>query len=556
MKRLNIFTTLSIILLGVVASVDASAQNTRRVEVSKAYSPEVNVATKLVAPTEISSSSAIDVDIEYDVRPDTWRTVLNAHDYKPVQATYWDFNRSTPFFVQVDAGYPLSSNAEVRYNMQSAKVGYLGVGFTHSGDYAARYSADGVKRSIGQSLSMHNGIDVSGALLVDKRILEASVAYDYDIFNRYAEVGEAACLNFHDANIGVRFGDNFANLKRLNFSVEANAGYWSHRLPTAVDNREGYGEFNVGASAKLARMFRKNRVDVALSYDMLRGGSIYGDMRMGIDVGYARRFKFVNLEVGIGYMYDKVSGRNRASHYVMPHAKALFDLKLDAFTPYVEVDTKVGQNGVASLYKRNPYLDFSHMYDGFTTMANDLSYNLSLGFNGNVNTRFAYRAYFGVNFVRDYLFFYVNHDGNFCADTANNTRLVYGAELEYMPIGGLRLGGSISGVIDNMSSLYLANDPAYEANIFAEYTLRRWKFGISSDFVGKRRWTRLDEYGSIIAPIEHKGYIDLGANVSFSVNNSIEVFVEGVNLLNAKIYDYANYYRSGIGFKVGVTIDF
>jgi hypothetical protein len=69
-------------------------------------------------------------------------------------------------------------------------------------------------------------------------------------------------------------------------------------------------------------------------------------------------------------------------------------------------------------------------------------------------------------------------------------------------------------------------------------------------------WSRVDEHGSILSPIEHKSFIDLGVDASFKVNNSIEVFVQGINLLNAKIYDYANYYRSGIGFKAGVKIDF
>lgn len=557
MKGLNIFTVVSSLLLAVVVTPDASAQSTHHVDIKKAYKPEVAKATKLVAPTDINASSTIDVEIEYDIRPDTWRTVLNAHDYKPVKATYWDYNRSTPLYVKVDAGYPLSSDAEVRYIMQSSKVGYFGVGLTHSGDYAARYSAEGIKRSVAQSFSMNNGVDLLGAVIFEKRILEASASYNYDIFNRYAVAGDPQRLNFHDANIGVRFGDSFSNLKRLNFSVEAHGGYWYHRLPSAIDDFSNYGEANVGASATLARLFvKKNRVEVKAVYDMWMGGDVYRDTRLGLNVGYARKFGFVDVEAGVGYIFDKVSGRSKASHFITPFAKVLFDLKLDAFTPYIELDTKVGQNGVSSLYKRNPYIDFGYMYEGFANMANDRSYDVTIGFTGNVNTRFAYRAYFGANFIRDYLFFYVNHNGNFCADTADNTRLVYGAELEYMPIGGLRLGGSISGVIDSMNSLYWSNAPAYEANLFAEYTLRRWKFGISSDFVGKRMWSRVDEQGSILSPIEHKSFIDLGVDASFKVNNSIEVFVHGINLLNAKIYDHANYYRSGIGFKAGVKIDF
>lgn len=557
MKRRNILITLLLVAAMGVMPTDVQAQNNRRVEVTKAYSPEVSAATKLLAPTIINDSTVYNPDIEYNVLRETWNTSLSAHDFNPATYQFWNNSTSQHFFVKADAGFPLASDAVLRYTLQHKRLGYLNVGVNHVGDYAARHNVEGVKRSMANSLSMRNGVDVGGGVIFDKYLLDAYAAYDNSLFNRYAQVGDPARVDFHDARMAVRFGDSFSNLKRLNFSVEAHGGYWYHKLPMAVESINSYGEANVGASATLARLFfNKNRVDVKASYDMWMGGDIYRDTRIGVDVGYARRFKAVNVEVGVGYIFDKVAGRSRASHFITPHAKVLLDLKLDAFTPYFEANTHVGQNSVAALYRRNPYIDFGAMGAQFGKMANDLSYNLSIGFTGNVQTRFAYRAFFGVNFVQNQTLFYLTPEHNFSAVSANNTRLVYGAELEYMPIGGLRLGGSIMGVVDNVSSLYWSNDPAYEASIFAEYTLRRWHFGITSDFVGKRHWSQVDEHGSLLAPVEHKGYIDLGANISFRATNSVDLFAEGVNLINAKIYDYANYYRSGIGFKVGVKIEF
>lgn len=551
MKRRDILTTLAL-LIAAGLSFEAAAQ--QRVVVTKEYSPELSEAKKHLAPTVINDTPKIEPDIEYDVKPDTWNTNLDTHDFRPATATYWDFSRPKQFYLQADAGYPLTSDLMLRYAMQSVRYGYFGVGVTHSGDYAARYSAEGVKRSMANSLSMRNGIDASGGLFVGSRMLEGYVTYDHGLYNRYAAV-DPASLNFHDANIAVRFGDSFADLKRLNFSVEAHGGYWAHRPPMGAV--EGYGEASVGASAKLARMFRqKNRVELSATYDMWLGGDIYRDMRFGVDVGYARNFKVVKLKAGVGYLYDKVMGHTRASHFILPHAKVLFDLKLDAFTPYVEVDTHVGYNGVSSLYKRNPYIDFDAMSSAFGNMANDLRYNVTVGFSGNVQTRFAYRAYVGMSFVRDYLTFYVHSDGLFAAANDNSNRVIYGAELEYLPIGGLRLGGSIFGYVDISNVKYAANEPHYEANLFAEYTLRRWQFGITSDFVGKRCWSRVDGNGSLVEPIVGKSYIDLGAKVGFTVSNKIDVYVEGINLLNSKIYDHAFYYRNGIGFKAGVKVEF
>lgn len=535
------------------AGLNLEVQAQRHVEVSKAYTPEVSEANKLIAPMVINDVPTIEPEIEYNVKPDTWSTVLEAHDFKPAKATYWDFSNPNNFYLQATAGYPLTSDFMLRYAMQSVRMGYFGVGVTHSGDYAARFSADGVKRSMANSLSTRNGIDVNGGLYVANRMLEGYATYDHSLFNRYATVNPAS-LNFHDANIAVRFGDSFADLKRLNFSVEAHGGYWLHNIPAA----ESYGEASVGASAKLARLFNKrNMVELIANYDMWLGGDIYRDMRFGVEVGYARSFKVVKLEAGIGYMYDKVTGRGKASHFIMPRAKVLFDLKLDAFTPYVEANTHVGQNSVSSLYKRNPYLDYGAMSSKLGTMAHDLCYNITVGFSGNVQTRFAYRAYAGLSFVRDNLKFYVTQNGAFGAVNDTDSRVIYGVELEYLPIGGLRLGGGIFGYIDIEKSQYVANAPTYEANLFAEYTLRRWQFGVTSDFIGKRRWSGM-AVGDDVAPIAFvdKGDIDLGVKVGFNVTNKIDVYVEGLNLLNSRIYDYAYYYRNGIGFKAGVKLEF
>lgn len=558
MKRTNIFALLLSIVAVVATTNNAWAQKSFNLTVDNNYTPEVSLATKIVAPTIFDDAYVYEPEIaDNSMLPNTWRTTLNAHNFRPAQFSYWDFSNSKDFYLQAAAGYPLSSDLIFRYTLQSKRDGYFNVGVLHTGDYAPRYGIEGIKRPISNSFSMRNGVDVSGGVFFDERILEAYATYDNSLYNRYAEIGDPARVNFHDANLSVRFGDGFNNLKRLNFSVEAHGGYWAHKLPMSISGMDSYDEANVGVSATLARIFaKKNRVDLNLNYDMWMGGDIYRDMRLGLDVGYARKFKMFNVEAGVGYMFDKVGGRSKASHFIMPHAKVLLDLQLDAFTPYVEFDTRVGQNGVASLYKRNPYIDFAAMYSIFNQMANDRSYDLSVGFSGNVKTHFSYRAYFGVSFVRDYLLFYLNPNGNFSATTADNTRLVYGAEIEYMPIGGLRLGGSFHGIVDMAEPLYFLNDPAYEANVFVEYTLRRWQFGISSDFVGKRYWSAIDERGGLLAPIEYKGYVDLGVKVGFKASKYVDVYLEGVNLINSNIYDYANYYRSGIGFKAGVKIEF
>jgi outer membrane receptor protein involved in Fe transport len=105
--------------------------------------------------------------------------------------------------------------------------------------------------------------------------------------------------------------------------------------------------------------------------------------------------------------------------------------------------------------------------------------------------------------------------------------------------------------------MYAVSDPKIVANILAEYRLKRWKFGVSGDFVGRREWSGSDFVdGKSVVAFESDAIFDLHADVAFKVKNGVELFVSGYNLLNQDIFDYAYYHRNGIGFMLGAKIDF
>jgi hypothetical protein len=91
----------------------------------------------------------------------------------------------------------------------------------------------------------------------------------------------------------------------------------------------------------------------------------------------------------------------------------------------------------------------------------------------------------------------------------------------------------------------------------AEYQLKRWRFHLAGDFVGRRGWSVVDkDSGAVALAMRAPAYFDLGVGVGFKASRSVEVYANGLNLLNSDIYDYAYYYRNGIGFMAGVKIDF
>ena len=90
MRKIAIITLLSLLLPICVAL----AQENKRVEVTTIYRPEVASAKKLLAPTTITDTPSLDVEVEYDIKPETWSIELQDDNFKAATATFWDYNRS------------------------------------------------------------------------------------------------------------------------------------------------------------------------------------------------------------------------------------------------------------------------------------------------------------------------------------------------------------------------------------------------------------------------------------------------------------------------------
>lgn len=557
--RQTIIYSVVLLSFALLYAVDAQAQQDKRVEITTIYVPEVSPAVKIGAPTVINDTPEYDPVVEYSVNPETWQIALDAHNFKPATATYWDFDRAKHFYFKAATGYPFNTAGTFRYSMQNRGVGYFGVGVDHIGDLAPRVNGSGEERSMKQSFSLNNRLNVGGGAYIGKRLLEARATYDYDVYNPYAVVGDVMRRSYNNVDAAIRFGDEFSDLSRINFSVEAHGGYWLHFPPTTDDVQTTKGEYRVGGSVRLARDFDKNRVALTAGYDLwsLGNAGMYSDNRFNIGAEYRRKFGIVDIDAGLTYMYDKVERREKPSHFIMPRAKVLVDLQKAEFAPYAELTTTVSQNGYQSLYAQNPFID-DDMNESLYSMANTRSYNLSVGFTGTAaSSRLAYRAYVGAKFMRDKLFWYVTRPGMFGVTTDDNTRLFFGVEAQYKPIGGLVIAAAFYANYDWANSQYKSSDEKFSANLNIEYTHKQWRFYAKADVLGRREWSCLAEDATQpMTTFAMPTQVDLGVGVSCRLSQTVELYVDGHNLLNSNIYDWAYYYRPGAGFTAGVKLNF
>lgn len=554
LKHITIF----LISCAIVAPLGLSAQEHKRVEVTTIYTPEIATATKLDVPATIAENNEMEPDIVYNVYPDTWQIKLQDHNFKPATASYWDYSRSEHFYTRLASGYPLVSDGAFRFMTQNVRMGYFGVGIDHDGNFSQRRNDAGVVRSIADSYDMRNRVSVNGGVVTGKQTFEAALTYDCDFYNRYAVLNNPSRDLFHDADATLRYGDSFADLSRLNFCVEARGGFWNH-MPLSEGNAfASVSEFNAGGAVRLKRDFHDNVIGLDLEYDMWQSTSTaYRDMRFGGSVQYARDFDIVKVDAAVGYLYDRVRNHDKASHFVLPRLRLDFDFGLDALQPYVDVNTTVSQNSTAQLFEINPFIDYLHASEALLEMPNTRSYNLSIGVAGVAfSSKLAYRAYLGANFMHNQVLWYINEVGTFGVATTDNHRLFFGAEVEYRPVGGLSIGAKFAAHGDNSKGEYVVSDARMRGSVDVEYNIKRWKFYAKGELLGKRRWSAIAEeginYEAFVAPT----IFDLGVGISFRASNRVEIFIDGCNLLNQSIYDYAYYYRNGIGGMAGVKIEF
>ena len=140
MKKMLIVAALAAVLPQL-----AAAQVEKQVEVTKAYVPKVESASKLAVQPDMTDTARM--------RPET--------------VTYWEFNRPLPFYLKAGAGYPLNSVLDFYASSQNPSTGYV-VGYVnHEGRYADIKNDFGVKNN---STRMFNRIGAAAGKYFGRHI--------------------------------------------------------------------------------------------------------------------------------------------------------------------------------------------------------------------------------------------------------------------------------------------------------------------------------------------------------------------------------------------------
>lgn len=573
----------------------AAAQVEKQVEVTKAYVPKVESASKLAVQPDMTDTARMRPEIDYTITPLSLRTTLSTRPIRPATVTYWEFNRPLPFYVKVGAGYPLNSVLDFYASSQNPSTGYVVGYINHEGQYARIKNYFGEKNN---STRMYNRIGAVAGKYFGRHILEGDIYYDNRMYHRYgayanepfeALIKPGEMNDYGDANVTVRFGDNFQDLSRTNFEIALRGGFFfdHSEWPEYTDKAR---QTTLEARAKIARGFGRSSFSIEAGYERLAGQkSISGDNQQLIHA--ALRYGFaggvVRLDVGADYYHDRVEFSDRepetlvdAENYIIPYARLDFNLGTPGLKPFFEADGAVKPNDFRALTLANPYVASSTWLP-----KSSVDYNFRLGLGGSLwRSRFNYRVYAGVSIRDNHLYWmnlpvFVESDpasnavfpGAFIPQMARQTVTSFNGEIEFRPVSALKFDLGVHGYLYNDESDLKNGSPAFAGNIGVGYEGRKISFGVKALMQSARSWTTLGyepglkpdspDGGNAFEVIQQEPFeapfaVDLRVNFDWKVSGRVTLFAEGRNLINRRLYEQPWYPELGANFTVGIKANF
>jgi len=572
MKRFLLFAALVSL-----SPFGASAQVGKQVEVTKAYVPDVESASKLPIRPDMTDTTMLYPEIGYSVTPLSIRTSLAERPIRPVSVTYWEFNRPYTFYAKAGAGYPLNSAADFYVASQNPATGYVVGYLNHEGRYADIRNDFGGKLN---SIRLTNRAGAAAGKYLGRHVLEGELSYDNRLCHRYGRhwpTGGAfdalgapgAVVDYGDADLALRIGDDFQDLSRFNFEAAAHGGIFFDHSDVAEPARQNL----FGASAKIGRAFGRHRFTLEAGYERLAGRkSLAGLKQQQIRVcaRYGLDGEVARFVVGADYCHDTMTGEENGN-YIVPFARLDFVLGTHGFKPFLELDGGVHDNSFRSLARLNPYVR-----SGEWAGRSSVDYNARIGLGGSLRRdSFDYRIYAAFSIHDHHVYWYGDlwAEGGFYAFSgvlapalSRQTVTSVHGEIAWRPVSLLELELGVHGFIYNDEALRIYGkrtklgngEPGFRADAAIRYRGRKIAFGVSARAESERRWSLFVARGEAVAEERYSVpfAVDLGVDFEWRISERVALFAEGRNLIDRRLYDYPLYPGYGANCTAGAKVAF
>lgn len=579
-----------------LTAISASAQKdiSKQMEVTKAYTPKVGRAAKLPLEPRMTDTVRLRPEIGYSITPAAWQTVFETPKFRPAAISVALYEKTRPFYLRAGAGYPFQTTADLYINPYMGNRSSFGLFFNHRGSYSKIMNELGVKPN---STEMFNGAGLYGSKFFRRYKLEGDVGYDHRVYNAYGVspedlfafpgndpgIGSVSFSPMNAVKLGqvrgkIVFGDTFEDLGRFNFQVGINLGAAHGSMPYSnvyqglLPRVSGFYQIDIDAWARIAKMFnQRHGLEIGL-YERgvvgLGDFSESGSVTVMLRPRYLLSLEKLALSAGIDINYVKNNAFRQDYMSFVPQ----FDLRLKIakgyFSPYLKLISHPDDGSFEALTRVVPFVR--------KAAATGWTHDLRFGFSGSAGDVFSYHVYGGASKLQDHAVFtgyqFIAHDGNGNASfdpmwfrplRDDGMRYVVGAELGLSNLRGFSAKLAANRYWENMDNLPSGNLPAWDANVELGYSYKD-KFTITAGakVLGDRNNFNYGIYSAGMNLLKETAsntlpaVVDVFAGVEVKLFNGFDLFIEGRNLANQKLWPW-NYYRgAGANVMTGIKIVF
>lgn len=552
MKRALIY--LAILLF----PVTLHAQVAKQVEVEKNYTPSVSTAQKLAIIPDMTDTVKMRPEIDYAFTPRGYETSLMTENFKPATIAYWDFVRSRMLYVKAGAGVPLVSEADAYISTYRRDRGYAMAYVNHWGDYRDRMAIDGATKVTSHNAQMGNRIGGRAGLFMGRRLLEVDIYGDKQLRHRYPTTGER--ISYGDLNGKIRVGDDFTNLSRWNFNIEAGGKLYGNDV--RLEDKAKLNQSNLFAKAALGKKHFRIHAGFEGAYG---GGALeaYDNnvLMAGARYGFGReKFDFL---VGADYYYDNVGELTNSPHHIFPYMRMMWKNAKQSFIPYVELEGEVKHHNFASLSYENPYIAPSNeLVSKMVALPNETSYNGRAGFSGNLGKGlFSYNASAELSIADNHVYWY-NSGADYLFELAYQHSLRINGSIVLRPSGWFVAEVALGAYVWANYANFYSNRPNFDVDVKLRYTGHRLSIGANVAYQSGIKWMTLVEGGATESTLPNFGYTQtpstftVGLDAEWRINDHWGVYAEGRNLTGSKVYEWLHYYYDTAQCLIGVKYNF
>ena len=540
----------------------ASAQVAKQVEVEKNYTPSVGTAQKLAMIPDMTDTVQMRPDISYSFVPRSYETSLLLENFQPATISYWDFVRKRLLYVKAASGMPLTSEADVYVSSINKDRGYAMGYINHWGDYRDRIAMDGVTKLTDNTMEMSNRIGARAGLNAGRHMFEVDLYGDQQMRHRYPTTGEL--IRFGEINGKLRFGDDFTDLSRWNFNVEAGGGIFYN--VAAEESAEDLDQSQLFAKASVGKMIGRNLLKLHMGFDGTFSNSPVEEYKNTTFMAGARygfesdRFAFL---VGADYYHDKKLTSNNSPHHIFPYLRLAWNNSKQSFVPYIEVDGKLNRHDFSTLLYANPYVQTSaSMVQRALSLSNETIYNGRAGIGGNLGKGiFAYNLSAQLSIANNHLYWY-NVGADYQFITAYQHTLIINGSATFRPSGCFEAKVDASVYAWENYEGYYCNRPNFEFNLGLRYTGQKLMIGANLGYMSGVKWMTLDnregnaDFKSTFVATRTDATFTVGLEAEWRINDRWAVFAEGRNLTGSKVYEWLYYYRNTAQGIAGLKFNF